>query len=896
MRRFRFLIRAGRRLRKLLRPAAVAQEIAEELRLHIQLEAEDLVRQGVPPAEAERQARLALGGVARFTEEARDAWPLRWLQRVTVDVRYALRSLRRTPAFTLTAIVAIAVSIGANATVFGAVDSMALRPLAVRDPGSLHAVYGTQGEATLLLFSYPAYEDLARGTAAFSGVLAFTERPVTVSEPDRDDGAAAVWAAHTSDNYFSELGVVPALGTFYQPGDLASPVVVLSEALWTSRFARDPRVIGRTLRLNGSAFTIIGVAPAQFSGTRLFTYDPAIWIPVGMHAQTIPASAGLLRDRAGGGFHLVGRVRSHMTVAEVQASVDRVAQDLAARFPDQYRALRIGLIPNRTPINPWLASPARIALIGRIALAGCLLVLLIACANVSGLLLARMTVRRQEMAARLALGASRGRLVQQLLTESLVLASVGAIAAIPIHLLASRGLRALTPTLEYASTFRPTASSRLLLCGILLTIGATLLFGLGPALQGAGRGVASELKESAGRGGGGRRWARFREGLVVGQALVSALVLVAGGLLVRSLQRARALDTGFTVDSALTFTVDPGLSPQYDPVRTRQFYLRLDEALAALPGVRASARAVSIPLDGSGSARRVLPEGAAMDFATAPVAEFNLITPGFLAALGTPILEGREFARADTAVSEEPAIVNLVLAQRLWPNESALGKRLRLQSPNGPLLVVVGVARASLYRTLGEQPRSALWLSLDRHPRSRTVVLVRSGGSTAGLAAAVHRTVRAIDPSLPVGGIGTLREHVSVAYASVESAAATALAFGGLGLLLAASGIYGIIAYAVSQRRREIGIRMALGARGRSVLRLVAGRALVLTLGGALIGGLVVALVPMGLDSLLHGVARDDLGALMSTTALFGVVAVLAALAAAWRAVRLNPMRVLRLD
>jgi predicted permease len=888
------MTRLRRRLRRLFRPTAVAQEIAEELQEHIRMEADDLMRQGVPPAEAERQARLAFGGVARFTEEARDAWPLRGLQRLGADVRYALRSLRQTPAFTLTAIVALAVSMGANATVFGAVDSMALRSLSVRDPGSLYAVYGTQGDAELLPFSWPSYLDLARGASAFSGVLAFTERAVTVSEPGRDD-AAVVWAAHTSDNYFSELGVVPAIGSFYQPGDLASPVVVLSEALWSARFDRDPRMIGRTLQVNGTAFTVIGVAPAQFTGTRLFTYDPAVWIPVGTHARTIPQSAGLLTDRGSGGFHVVGRAGRDVTVLEARASVDGVARDLSARFPDQYKGLTIDLISNRTPINPWLAPPERIALIGRIALAGCLLVLLIACATVSSLLLARMTVRRQEMAARQALGASRGRLVQQLLTESLVLAALGAVAAIPIHLAAARGLVALTPPLEFASTFRPASSSRVLLWNVLLTSAAALMFGLGPALQGTGRGLGSALREMAGRGGG-LRWARLREVLVVGQAMVSALVVVAGGLLVRSLQRAHALDTGFAVDGAVTFTVDPGLSPRYDPSRTQQFYRRLDTDLAALPGVRHSARAVSIPLDGSGSTRRVLAESDAMDFARAPVAEFNLATPGFLAALGTPLLEGREFAPADTGAREEPAVINTVLARRLWPNESALGKRIRLQSPAGPLLVVVGVAHASLYRTLGERPRAALWLSLDRHPRSRTVVLVRADGSTAGLAARVHRSVRAIDPSLPISGLGTLREHLSVAYASVETAAAGALAFGGLGLLLTASGMYGITAYAVSQRRREIGIRMALGARGPSVLRLVAGRALALTLGGALLGGLLVALVPMGLDSLLHGVARGDLAVLLSATGLFSGVAVLAALSAARRAVRLSPMRVLRLD
>ena len=883
-----------RRLRKLLRPAEVSREIADEMRQHIEMEAEELVRQGLPREEALRQARLAFGTVSRFSEEARDAWPLRGLQRVASDVRYALRSLRQTPAFTITAIVALAVSIGANATVFAGVDSAALRPLSVRSPESLYAVYGSQGEAGFLTFSWPTYQDLARGATAFSDLVAFTESPVTLSEPGRED-AAAVWAAHTSDNYFTALGVTPALGAFYQPGDFAAPVAVISHALWTRRFARDPRVIGRGLRVNGSAFTIAGVAPAQFTGTRLFAYDPAIWLPAGMHAQTISGSAGLETDRAAGRFHLIGRLESGRTRADAERSADGVVQDLATRFPDQYRALRIDLISNRTPINPWLAPPERIALFGRIAIIGCLLVLLIACANVGSLLIARMTVRRQEMATRLSLGASRGRLVQQLLTESVVLASLGALAAIPVHLLATRGLGALTPTLEYASTIRPAAAPRVLLAAILFTAGAALVFGLGPALEGARRDIASRLRETSTRGG--RRWARFREALVLGQALVSALVLVAGGLLVRSLQHARKLDPGFALDGAVTFTVDPALSPRYDAAGTRAFYRRLDADLAALPGVRAEARAQSIPLDGSGSGRRIFVEGGAMDLTTAPFAEFNLIAPGFLAALGTPLLEGREFTAADTAARVEPAIVNEVLARRLWPSESALGKRLRLQSQDGTVLEVVGVARVSLYRTLGERPRSALWLSLDRHPRSRTVVLVRAAaGATTGLAAQVERVVRAIDPGLPIIGLGTLRERISVSYAAVESAAAGALAFAGLGLLLAASGVFGITAYAVSQRRREIGIRMALGARAGSVLRLVAGRALLLTLAGALAGGLIVALVPMGLETMLHGVGRSDLPALGSGVLLFSVVALGAALAAAWRAVRLNPMRVLRLD
>lgn len=883
--------RFTRRLRKLFSPSTISREIDDEMRMHVQMEAEDLIRSGLPPAEAHRRARVTFGGVDRYAEEARDGWPLQWMQRLVADVRFAFRSLKQAPAFTATAIISLAIGMGATGSVFSAVDSVAFRPLAVRDAGSLYAVYGRQGEASQLVFSYPTFRDVQRGTA-FEDVLAFAESPVTIGQ-EQGEAATAAWASHTSDNYFSVLGIAPALGTFYRPGDIRAPVVVLSHSLWVSRYNRDPAVIGRDIRINGSTFTIAAVAPAQFNGTRLFTFDPALWIPAEMHAQTIPSSGDLLNNRSAGRFHLIGRLRAGVALNDAQASVDRVARDLEGRFPDTYRAFHIDLISNRTPINPWLAPPERIQMLSRTLLFGCLLVLLIACVNVSSLLIARMTVRRQEMAVRLSLGASRRRLLQQLLTESVVLAGLGSIAAIPVHVLALRGLNALLPRLEYASTMRPSAEPRVLVFGAILTLGAAIVFGLGPALQATRPALAGVLREARGRGG--RRWARFREGLVVGQALVSALVLVAGALFTRSLQRAQAMDTGFALDSAMTFTVNPELSPAYDTRRTREFYNRLETDVAALPGVRTVTRAASIPLDGSSSARRVFVDGGASDVATAPVAEFNVISAGFLAALRTPLTEGREFVRGDTAAVVEPAIVNEVLAHRLWPYESPIGKHLRLQSATGTLLEIVGVAKASMYRTLGERPRPALWLSLDRNPRSRTVVLVR-GASAAGLSTSIRRTIASIDPNLPITGLTSLRDYVAVAYVSVESAALGATAFGVLGLLLAASGIYGITSYAVSQRRREIGIRMALGARALSVIRLVTGRALVLTISGALVGSLIVAVVPMGLDSMLYGVRRYDIPALAVATVLFAIVALLAAASAARRAVRVDPMRVLRLD
>jgi predicted permease len=879
-----------RRLRTLVAPRRVAREIADEMELHVALETEDLIRQGVDPAEARRQARVAFGGVDQYTEQARDAWPLRWLQRVIADLRFASRSLRRAPSFTITAVVALAIAMGANATVFSAVDSVAFRPLAVREPDALVALYGAQGEANLLTFSFPTYQDLRRGATAFADMVAFTEGPVSVLVAG---APAAVWAMHTTDNYFATLGVQAGRGAFYREGD-AAPVVVLSDAFWAAAFARDPAVVGRTLTINGSTFTIVAVAPAQFTGTRLFTYDPALWIPVTAHPQTIPSSIGLLTRRDASRFHVIGRLRGGVTIAQAQAGGDAVAHHLGEAFPEQYRGLHINLMSNRRPINPWLAPPERITLIGQLMVLGALFVLVIAAVNVAGLFVARMGERRQEIAVRLSLGAGTRRITQQLLTESLVIAALGALASIPVHLLASRGMGALMPHLEYASTFRPAADTRVFAYSVLLTVAVALVCGLGPALQATGRSFVAGLRDVT--GAGGARWTRFRELLVGGQALVSALLLVAGGLFVRSFAQARRMDPGFAVDGAVAFTLHPELSPAYDATRTRVLYRRLDEALAAIPGVQSTARAAGLPLDGWGAVRRVFTEDGPTELAQAPVAELNIVTPRYFATLGTPIIAGREFHPADTGAATDGVIVNDLLARRLWPGAAALGRRLRLESPSGPELEVIGVARASLYRTLGERPRPALWLNLDRNPRSRSTTLVRVRGPDAALVAPVRAAIHALDPALPIVGLGTFRQHISVAYVSIESGAIGALAFGLLALVLAASGVYGLTAYAVTQRRREIGIRVALGATGAAVLRLVAGRALTLTLVGAAAGALLAALVPMGLDSLLFGVSRYDPRALAGAMAVFGVVAVVAALVAARRALGLDPMQVLRLD
>ena len=877
------------RLRKVFDRRAVEREIDDEMRQHIELETADLVARGFSQKEARRQAMMAFGGVARYTEEAKDAWPLRSLTYVLGDLTYAARSLRRAPSFTVAAVLALGVAMGGNAFVFSLADSIAFRPLPAQRPHELVAVYGTQGEASLLGFSYPTYEDIRRDASAFADLAAFTEGPVGVSIGSDPE---ALWAVHTTSNYFSLLGVTPKLGTFFRADDRDAPVVVLSHATWKNRFAADPSIEGKTISVNGSKFTVVGVAPAQFSGTRLLTYDPALWIPIGMHAQTIPGSSGLLTNRRGARLSLIGRTKPGITRHQARESADAVMQRLAVVHPELYRGFSTTIVSNRTPINPWLASPDRVALLARLMVLGASLVLLVACVNVASLLLARMTVRQHEMAVRLSLGASRRRLVQQLLTESVLLAALGALVAVPIRLVVMLGVERMGPNLDYTSTFRPPADTRMWLYSIAVTAGAAILFGLGPALQAARRSVMAGLR---GATAGRVMWPRVREWLVVGQVAVSVMVLATAGVLVRGVNAARIIDPGFPLDGAVVFTLDPRLSPAYDVERTQRLYERLNETLKAKSGIVRVGRAVSIPLDGNSMSRRVFTEGGPFDLQTAPTAEYGLSAPGFFAALGTPIIQGREFTRYDTALAVEPVVINDVLARRLFPGEPALGRQIRLESVAGPL-EVIGIVRAGKYRTVGEAPRNAVWRNLDRAPSLHATTVVRTTMSDVATMAAIRDAVREIDPTLPILGLATLRERVSLSYLTVESGAMGAAGFGALALILVASGIYGIIAYTISQRRREIGIRVALGARGTTVLRLVTGRVLMVVGVGTTIGLLAAIFAPLGLDQMLFGVSRFDIHAMGAAVVLFAMVALVAAAIPAWRVLRASPVQALRLD
>jgi predicted permease len=866
------------------------RDMDDEMRFHIDMEARDLAAHGMSEQEARAHALGAFGGQTRFKEEARVALPLHWVSDLRTDLRYALRSLRRTPAFTGVAVLALGIGIGANATLFGVADAVAFRPLAVPQPEQLYSVFGRQTDGSPLILSYPTYLDLRAGVPAFADAAAFTERMVSLNA---DGAPVAAWAAHITDNYFTLLGVRATAGRLTQPGDHATPVAVLSHAFWQSQFGGDRGVVGKSIRVNGAPFTVIGVAPPGFHGTRLFTFAPALWLPIGMHAQTLPRSGDLLHDRDQARFHMLVRL-AHGTRTEIARQQLNVAAGRLARvYPQVPEGSRLYLLANRTPINPWLAAPERLAMIGLLSLAGGWLVLLIACADVANLLLARMTTRAREIATRLALGASRGRLVRQFLAESALLAALGAAAAVPFAELALRASQRLTPPLDFAPSFSPSLDGRALVFTAAVALAAAMVFGLAPIFHAWSPDLARMFRGASNNPRPGTN--RSRQALVVAQVATSVVVLAMAGLFTRSLGAARRIDVGFETRRTLGFSIDPSLLVGYDRERVAALYRRIVTDLEALPGVQSVARASSIPLDGNSAAMRVL-AGEATPASRAVVADHFVVSPNYFATLGMAIVAGRAFSPADTA-GVERVLVNETLARRLWPDSTvALGEQVWLDSIGGARVEVIGVVRSHASRQLGDPPRALMWRSLERNRVARTTVIVRADEHPERLIAAVRQRMQALAPDLPVVGLRPLDQYVALAYSAARGGAAGASALGIVASLLAAAGIFGVVAYTVSQRTREMGIRMALGARTSQLVALMLRSGLRPTAIGIVAGlGLTMA-IPRGMAAILYGISPHDPTVLVGASVFLLVVATVAALIPAWRGARVDPRRALQVD
>ena len=808
------------------------------------------------------------------------------------DLRYGLRMLIKSPGFTLVAVVALALGIGANSTIFSFINGLLLRPIAgVSAPERLVAVYtsdyssGPYGGS-----SYLDYVDFRDQADAFAGLAAYEE---TVMNVAGDDAAERLGGAYVTGNYFDVLGVGARAGRTLTPADDdkpgAHPVAVISAGLWRRRFGADPQVIGQTLTLGGRAFTIIGVAAEDFHGLRMGT-PPEFWLPM------MEDSPNMLSARGNRGLEIIGRLKEGVTLAQARAQISAVGARLAQSYPDTnlgtlerpheprpMTVVRAARVEPEAQKNIWFMSALLMSAVG--------LVLLIACANVANLLLARAAARRREIAIRLAIGAGRWRLVRQLLTESVLLAALGGTAGLLLALWAIDVLPTFFPPSE-ATGLDLSLDWRVLTFTCAVTLVTGVLFGLVPALQATRPELTAALKDDVGGAGHGLRRFSLRGALVVAQLSLSLVLLIGAGLCLRSLRRAVAFDPGFAAQNILLASLETngaGLAK----AQGQAFYQQTLERIGNLPGVRAATLTRVVPVSGGGQRRGIDIAGYQPRPNEDTETNTNVVGPDYFSTMEIPVVHGRAFGAQDVEGAPPVVVVNEEFARRYFPGRAAVGQRLRWNA-NSPYMEIVGVARNAKYRSLREQPLPFIYIPLAQEYQRGMTLVVRTSGDPAALAAAVRNVVRALNKNVPVFAVTTMSEHIGAALAADKMIAALLSLFGGAALLLAAVGIYAVVAYSVAQRTHEIGIRMALGAQAGDIARLIVGQGLALILAGTGLGLALALALTRVLASLLFDVSVTDPLTFAAVALLLACIALLACYIPARRAMKVDPMIALR--
>lgn len=882
------LKKLGIRLRALRRGDDVHREIAEEWQFHIDLRTEENIRRGMTPEEARRSAEQHFGNSGYIKDVSWDVRGGGLMENLWQDLRFGARQLRRSPGFTFVALLSLGLGIGANAVIFSLISTILLRPLPIAHPEQVYAIHqGKQKDPSYAQsMSYPNYQDIRDRNEVLSGMAVYRFDPMSLSHNGSNE---RVWGYLVSGNYFDVLGVHTFLGRTFTADDdrvpNAQPVVVLSYGCWSRRFAADPGVVGSSLMVNGHSFTAIGIAPPGFTGTES-VFTPEFWVP-SMMQEWVEAGSGL-KYRGDGQWFAFGRLKAGTSVAQARAQLNSVAQQLGKEYPDNDEGMALNLTPPGL-VDPNLRS-------GVIAFSGALmvtvlLVLLIACTNLASLLLARATQRRKEIAVRMAIGATRFRLAWQLLTESVMLSVMGAAFGLAIGYALMRVAQASLPHTDFALTLDLRMDWRVVSFVMSLALLTGIGFGLVPALHASRPDVVSSLKEDV---AGGRKRAWLRSVLVIMQVALSFVLLVTAGLTVRSLQHAELLGPGFDPDNALTMSVDMGLQG-YDEKKGKNFYQQLLEHVRALPGVRSAGWGARLPLGLDQSTTGVWAEGQAEPRAEEmPSAIYNSISSGYFSAMRIPLVAGRDFAETDTAKSPGVAIVNETLAQKFWPGESPIGKRLHAGSSNSGALEIVGVAKNGKYQSLGEIPALVVYYPLTQVYASSAALVVRTDAAASAETSSVRSEVQRLDPLLPVYDAKTLNEHMRLALFPLHAGVVAVGCFALLAMILAAIGIYGVMAYSVGQRTQEIGIRMALGARAIDVWKMVLRQGVFITtigmafgLGGAIALSGVVA-------SLLYGVSATDPLTFLLITLLLSAVGLAACFLPARRATKVDPVVAIR--
>jgi len=818
------------------------------------------------------------------------------------DLRYSCRTMRKSPLFAVFVVLTLGLGIGANTTVFTVINTLILNPLPVQNPSRLAAVVGaeatsTSKSSTLLPISYANLRDYQSKNEVFDSLAGYTSpRTVTL---DGGGVSQRLFIELTTGNYFPTLGITPAKGRFFSPGEDSTPganaVAVMNYATWQAQFGAANDIAGKTLRLNNLVFTVIGVAPPGFIGVNAI-FGPDLWIPAAMAERLLPNQMhGALSERSKAVFQGVGRLKAGVIRAQAKANIATVGSALAREYPQANEGHTARVLPitdvifgsgssstGRGPI--LLGSVVLLAVVG--------IVLLIACSNVANLLLARSTARRQEIAVRLAMGASRGRLVRQLLTESVFLGTIGGLVGLLIGYEGSQLLWSFRPSEVSTNFIAPRMDPPVFVFALILSLLTGFVFGIIPALRVSRTSVSETLKEEARTAGRSRSRITFVNALLVGQVAFSFVSLVTATIFLRSIERAYDMDPGFQTQHLAVFMTNPGQAGYAKP-QTQAFYRDVRGRIAGLPGVESASWASNLPLWGriaSGLAVEGRQQRSKADTITTVV---NTVDLGYFSTAGIAIDRGREFTQMDREASTPVAIVNEKLAHDYWPNKEVLGKHIQLPDEKS-MRQVIGVVKTANYSTLGEAPQLCVYVPLEQSYSDAMVLYVRSKGDPRQILIPVQREVSAVGPQISVADVRTGRKIVDQALFGAKMGVGMLSVFGLLALGLASIGLYGIMAYSVNRRKREIGMRMALGAAQRSVLLLILKEGMSLVLAGVMIGLVAALVLTHLLARMLYGVNASDPISVAGAASALLAVALMACYLPARSASRLDPMAAIR--